>query len=309
MSRQPSKTAINRQKLASQVYQYLLSKLASRNFPIGTHLNASDLAKQLGASRTTVRKAVERLIEDGWAQVDKNRRPVVVDFPEKMFTEPDHRFEFTNQTQSAYRSIHEKILRGQLRSGDSISAQSLVDEFGVSMVTIRQALDWLCRDGLLVRIPRRGWRVVTLGLSEIQDVYRCRLLLEPLALKEAIKHISDATLDILLIDCEEVISHGAKMSQFDRLDNDMKFHRTIADNARSLTLSEAIEPLIRKRIAFTGEFQGGHQPHTFGEEHKAILNAIRNRDTPGAAKLLKAHLRRALNGHVKVFKREKTTGK
>lgn len=294
----------SQQTLVSRVHEHLLAKLASDELSKGAHLNATTLAQELGTSRTTIRKAIDQLIQDKWVKIDESRHPVVVKLPTNGAITADKTFEFKNQTERTYREIQEKVLRGAYHPGQTVRAQDLVKEFGVSLITVRQALDWLSKDGMFVRIPRRGWQIVSLTVPEITDLYNCRLLLEPVALKEAMKHITDETIDLLEAECDAVIALNGNISRYERLDNDMRFHRTLVESAGSQTLLEVIAPLIRKRIAFKGQFSSQHQPHTYAIEHKSILEAIRKRDLKLATKRLTAHISRALNTHIKTYENE-----
>ncbi len=292
---------IDRQSLTSRIYEHLYSELVTREYDLGSHMNASVVAKKYGISRTTARKAIDQLIEEGWVQVDESRHPLVVKLPQKKKEKSKSTFEFANQTEQVYRFIYDKLRRREYDAGETVKAQQLADELGVSLVTVRQALDWACRDGLFVRIPRYGWQVFSIDPSEMSHIYRCRLVLEPLAIKEAIKNISDETINELLDDCEEVISSGYDISEYDRQKIDMKFHRTIMDNTNSSTLVEVIAPLIRKRLMYFGAYHGSHQRATFAEEHKAILNALMDRDEESTIHHMEIHLNRALKSHLKYY--------
>lgn len=298
-----------RTTLVTRIHQHLLAKIATQDLEKGSHLNATVLARELGASRTTVRKAIDHLIDEQWVTIDENRHPVVAKSPTNGEISVDEAFDFKNQTELTYRAIQEKVLKGEYFPGQTVRAQDLVQEFKVSLTTVRQSLDWLCKDGVFVRIPRRGWQVVSLTIPEITDLYHCRLLLEPVALKEAIKHISDKTIDELDAECDAVIAAKGKITRYERLDNDMNFHRTLVECANSRTLSEVIAPLIRKRFAFKGKFNAQHHPHTYAIEHKLILQALRERDLKQAVKHLTAHIKRALNTHLITYKNESTQQK
>lgn len=298
-------SSVKSQTLVSRVHQHLLSKLASQELSKGAHLNATNLAEELGASRTTVRKAIDHLIADRWVEIDQNRHPVVVDAPELEAIPSADTFEYENQTERTYHAIQEKVLRGEYEPGATVRAPDLAAEFKVSLITVRQALDWLCKDGMFLRIPRKGWQVVSLSADELADLYHCRLLLEPVALKEAMKFITSETLDQLEAECDEIIEKQGNITRFERLENDMRFHRTLVESAGSHTLSEVIAPLIRKRFAFKGKFTPQHQPHTYAIEHKAILQAIRAGDLTLATRRLTDHISRALNTHLKLYQTER----
>lgn len=290
-----------RASLTSQIYQYLIGKMTSGEFPEGTHLNATTLAKNLKVSRSSVRKVIHQLIEKGWVEINCTRHPIVKQSPKSTEIQNEQTFEYANQTDRICCAIHDKILQGEYSPGEMIRANQLTEEFGVSLVTVRQALDWLCRDGLLKRIPRRGWKFVTPTLEDIKDIYNCRLALEPLVLKKAAKHIKNKTIDLLIAECDEIIEQSGQLTEANRLTLDMKFHYTLVENAHSPILDEAVSPMIRKRTSLAGRHNQSYTPHTFAEEHKAILIALRNQDVKEASQLLRAHLRRALNTLLEQF--------
>jgi DNA-binding GntR family transcriptional regulator len=294
---------VTRQLLVDQVYQYLRGQLAARRLSVGAHLNALLIAQELGISRTTVNKAIARLIEAGWARPDEGRRPVVVAYPRDKGGAEEVAFAFANQTEKTYEAILERILRGDYRLGEPLKERRLAQELGVNPVTVHRACEWLCNEGLLVRLRRRGWQVVALRPADLKDVYRVRLLLEPLAIRAAVQHIPDATLDELEAETERLIAAGEAATVYERRQADHRFHRALYEAAGSRILAEAIEPLVRKALLMTTvRFRYGRVARSF-EEHKEVVAALRRRDEAGAVKHLKAHLRSALQSNLAAWER------
>ena len=56
----------------------------------------------------------------------------------------------------------------------------------ISLPTVRTALDRLCADGVLQRVPRRGWRFAELSPAEIRTMFEVRRRLEPMVLVRAL---------------------------------------------------------------------------------------------------------------------------
>jgi len=79
----------------------------------------------------------------------------------------------------AYTSLKRDIIRCRLRPGEVIVEAWLAAEYGMSKTPVREAINLLRREGLVVVIPRRGTFVKSTDVSDIQDTYRLRLLLEP----------------------------------------------------------------------------------------------------------------------------------
>jgi DNA-binding GntR family transcriptional regulator len=289
---------VTRQLLVDQVYQYLRGQLAVRRWPVGTHLNALQLAAELGISRTTVNKAIARLVESGWARPDDNRRPVVSAYPHDQDAVAEVPFAFANQTEKTYEAILDRVLRGDYRPGEPLKERGLAQELRVNPVTVHRACEWLCNDGLLVRLRRRGWQVVMLRLADLKDLYRVRLMLEPLAARRAIPHITDAQLDELEAETERLIAAGEAAGVYERRQADLRFHRALYEASGSPILAEAIEPLVRKALLMTtGRFRFGRVGRSF-EEHRQVLAALRRRDEAAVVKHLKAHLRSALRSNL-----------
>ena len=89
-----------------------------------------------------------------------------------------------------FQALREAILTGDLKCGEWLRQQDLAEELGVSQTTVRDAFNQLIGEGLAVRVPYRGVRVVMLTASDLEDIYAIRALLEGLAARIAAKHIS-----------------------------------------------------------------------------------------------------------------------
>jgi DNA-binding GntR family transcriptional regulator len=298
-----------RELLVDRVYQYLVAQLSARTLSLGSHLNALYIARELGTSRTTVNKVILRLEEAGWVRPDDNRRPVVVALPP-----PQHEaaarapFAFANQTEKTYETILEKILRGDYPPGETLKERRLAREFGVNPVTVHRAAEWLCNDGLLVRLRRRGWQVPALRLADLKDIFRIRLLLEPLAVRGAVPRISPDKLDELEAECDRLIAAAEDVPVYERRQADYRFHQALLEASGRPVLAETLEPVLRRVLLMTSAgFRFGRVAQTF-KEHKAVLQALRRHDTAGTVQRVKAHLRASLAHNVAVWERKERAG-
>ncbi len=189
-------------------------------------------------------------------------------------------------------SIRELILSGGLLPGERISQEDLASRFGVSRIPVREALNRLESDGLVVLKPNSGAWVAKLDLAECIEVYKIRELIEPLALSEAARHIDSAEIDRL----EQLVvemSNTDDTETFLRLDR--QFHLASYQPAQMRQLLGIIERFWNTtqhyRRAFTMLLgcTGSWVIHT---EHRLIIDAIRRRDFDGAAHVLYEHIRR-----------------
>ncbi|MGZ8362645.1 MAG: GntR family transcriptional regulator [Caulobacteraceae bacterium] len=80
-----------------------------------------------------------------------------------------------------YQAVRERILSGDLAAGKPVRQDTLAGELGVSKIPVREALNRLERDGLLLSNPRRGYEVRPLTSEEAEEVFDLRLQVEPAA--------------------------------------------------------------------------------------------------------------------------------
>lgn len=93
-----------------------------------------------------------------------------------------------------FEALREAIVSGQLQPGEWLRQEALAKELDVSQITVRDALNRLVGEGLAVRIPYKGVRVVALSKGDLEDIYAMRKLLEGLAAEVAAECITDGEL-------------------------------------------------------------------------------------------------------------------
>ena len=291
-----------RQSLSDRVFHFLTARLATRQVKIGERINGRQVTEELSVSRTTVNKALEQLVKAGWVKLTATGRPVVIRYPPKAKAAPNLLdFDFSTQTDATYEVVLEKILRGDIQPGQVIKERPLANQLGVNPATVRRASEWLSKDGLLVRLPRRGWRVVMLSARDFRDIFKIRLLLEPLALEKALPLMLPEVLDQLIEETEKMIANGETAGVGERRKADHHFHLTLCHASGSKVLVETLEPLVRKVLLITTVgFRYGRVSQSF-EEHKKILQAIHKRDVEEALKRLQIHLESSLERNLETW--------
>ena len=83
--------------------------------------------------------------------------------------------------------IREKILMGTYAPGAALLQDSIAAEFGVSKIPVREALVHLSAEGLVDIFAHRGFQVRALSATEVEEVFRLRLKLEPEAVATGAK--------------------------------------------------------------------------------------------------------------------------
>jgi GntR family transcriptional repressor for pyruvate dehydrogenase complex len=199
---------------------------------------------------------------------------------------------------------------GSLRPGDRLpSERDLCEQFGVSRVTIREALRVLESSGLVsIKVGARGGAFVTtptterlgegladlLSLSHLtaSDVTEARKVVE----SGALPLIVDRATDDDIADLLQLIDDGQKALTKGEYDVAMSaaFHVRLAECAHNPALTALIHSfhgpmLMSLREAKVSAPLMGPQGH---EEHRAIVVAIQSRDVAEAGRIMNAHLSR-----------------
>jgi len=88
--------------------------------------------------------------------------------------------------------LRERIASGQFEPGAKLRLDELRASFGVSLSPLREALSRLCAEGFVAAEDQRGYRVVPVSQSNLDEVIRLRTEFESFALREAIQRGDDA---------------------------------------------------------------------------------------------------------------------
>ncbi|MBT4262652.1 MAG: GntR family transcriptional regulator, partial [Deltaproteobacteria bacterium] len=100
-------------------------------------------------------------------------------------------------TQIALENIREAIEKGALKPGMRIIESQLSNEMGMSRFSIREALCYLEKEGLIETIPFKGVTVAHITPRDIEDLMTVRCALEELAIVLAIQQMDSDKIKIL----------------------------------------------------------------------------------------------------------------
>ncbi len=87
-----------------------------------------------------------------------------------------------------YSRLRHDILSGVLPPGEKLRVDFMRDRYSVGNSPIREALNRLSSDGLVVREDQKGFHVARVSRTELEELIRTRCWLEDLALRESIAH-------------------------------------------------------------------------------------------------------------------------
>lgn len=192
--------------------------------------------------------------------------------------------------------IRHLIASGELAPGTKIPERALCERFGVSRTPLREALKMLASQGLVKLTPNRGASVSLLTVEELEDAFPVMGALEALSGEIACRRITDA--EIARIDDlhRQMIGHWRRreLAPYFRLNQEI--HEAILNATRNATLKAHYRSLAGRILG--ARYIANLSDERWAEavaEHEAILAALKGRDGPRLAALLKAHLARKLD--------------
>ncbi len=193
-----------------------------------------------------------------------------------------------------FRRIRRAILRGELAPGQRLMEMKLADKMGVSRTPVREAIQMLEKDGLVVTVPHRGAVVADIRDKDLREVLEVREALEVLAVRLACRRMSEEGFERLEA-AEQAFEKAIGRAEVDLIEMaeaDEGFHHVIyegAQNDKLLLLAHNMrEQMYRFRIEHLKTPESREQ---LASDHRHIAENLRKRDPDGAAERIVAHLR------------------
>ncbi len=201
-------------------------------------------------------------------------------------------------------SLRDAILSGKLGPGERLREELLSLSMNVSRGPIREAIQQLEREGLVMMYPRRGAAVARLSREDLDEVYSLRRALERLAVQEAIRKATDSHLAVMQGVVDEMVrclEHGITEQQAAELDT--RFHQTLIEAAQHkrllrswMELRSQIHLLLLSRTV-----DKDFREHLV-KSHAGILSTIRDRNEAQALDFMEDHLKGAYERVLKSYK-------
>lgn len=201
------------------------------------------------------------------------------------------------QSKDAYELVLEAIDSGVYQPGDRLVESELAERFGVSRTPVREALQRLETQAILVR-DGRSMVVASLDHDQLGELYAVRAQLEGLAAQLAAQHAAPEEIRILqdMVATDAVlIDDPAGLARANR-----RFHRQIHLASHNRYLIRQLESVHRTMALLTTTSLAAEGRGVDAlAEHAAIVEAIANRDRSAADKVLRDHISKAYETRLK----------
>ena len=211
-------------------------------------------------------------------------------------------------TSTVYLQLRSEILSVRLAPGEKLNVLQLSKRFAVSLGAVREALSRLMADGLVEAIDRRGFSVSSVSVEDLADVTRTRIDIEGLALRRSIEGGDEKWLALV----GEAYERLDLLSPFDSKESGLHneawieahkhFHRSIVSACGSAWLLK-FGDILHER---SERYRRLSIPLDVGvrdirSEHKAIADAVSQRDTDAAVDALSKHYNSSMHHALSLY--------
>jgi DNA-binding GntR family transcriptional regulator len=147
--------------------------------------------------------------------------------------------------------LRDAIVSGKLRSGDRVVETRIARQLGVGQPTVRESLEGLREEGLIIRHPNRGCTVVELSPTQVSQIFRVRLEWEAMAVQLAMENWTaekSQRLATALKALEAAARAGDARKYYEA---DLRFHQVLWQFADNPYLERALSQVTVPLFAFT----------------------------------------------------------
>ncbi len=207
-------------------------------------------------------------------------------------------------TADVYQSLRDAIFSGELRAGERLDVQGLAGTFEVSNQPVKEALNRLALEGLVVIKPRSGTFVRSLSADEMNHILDARLMIESFA----VRNMKSASAEAIeqLDGLAKVLGDIANATPFAYLkynEADIAFHEGLVDLAKNPELLRLYRSLHSHYVTARAYFSSAQEKTLANEsDHQEIVRAIREREKRRAVSLVESHILSAQKGIAHLFK-------
>ena len=188
--------------------------------------------------------------------------------------------------------IRGQILDGKLKPGERLIEDRLSAELGVSRVPVREALQALSAQGLVLLEPRRGATVADVTPEVVAELVEVRALLEGLNARLAARRHDPAIIARLSDTLRRGNEAAGSASAEELASLNREFHSLLVEASRNSVLSEIMSGL-RERMALAFSANGKLRARQDWKEHSSILAAVIEGDEELAGLLATRHVQNA----------------
>lgn len=164
-----------------------------------------------------------------------------------------------SQTEKAVLGLRGLIVHGQLKPGQRVLEQTLVELLGVSRTPARAAIQRICEEGFITLVSKRGYIVSSFTRQDVFDAIVIRGTLEGMAARLAAEKGPPAHMLAAMHECLRAVDIAleeadisVRQSEYARLNDEL--HELICEAAQSPMMTRALQRLAAIPFSLNNSF-------------------------------------------------------
>lgn len=202
-------------------------------------------------------------------------------------------------TSAVLQKLRADILHCRLMPGQKLLLMPLAKELGVSLAAVREALSRLTAEGLVVAMDQRGFIVSPASISDLVDITEARIDIESAAIRRSISLGDDAWLETVRgawADLEAVAypasyEPSAEYDRWSKVHEHFHFALLSACGSAWLVRFRGLLFELSERYRRLSRLTGA-TGRDVTSEHRAIVEAVLDRDVDAATACIAVHYRK-----------------
>ncbi len=197
--------------------------------------------------------------------------------------------------EKAYEELVDRITKLELSPGTVLAEKDLVSELGIGRTPVREALQRLAIEGLVVHRLNRGMFVSEISYTDVQQIYEFRSLIDGAACSLAAARATPAQASRLM-DIHHALVKATRDDAIDEyVNHDREFYRVLAEASQNQFLVETIPRIfnLHLRLWFFISSKIGNW-HSIAQAHEdmtfEVAEAIQQRDSERANFAMKVYI-------------------
>jgi DNA-binding GntR family transcriptional regulator len=191
--------------------------------------------------------------------------------------------------QQAYEHIKTQIITLGFKPGEYLTDTQIAAQLGISRTPVREAFYRLEKEGLLINEARRGWKIYTLSLHNIHEIFDIKEAVEGMVARKAAECRDEglqAALREALLTMESAASDAEAWLQADAHLHDLLFQMA-GNELASRIIANLNDQWHRVRIGFVA--LRGRTLRSV-DEHRLVVDCVLAGDGEQAERLMRLHL-------------------
>ncbi|MHB1162251.1 MAG: GntR family transcriptional regulator [Chloroflexota bacterium] len=189
--------------------------------------------------------------------------------------------------EQAYRLLKRLIVTLELPPGTVLNERFLIERLGLHRTPLREALQRLVQERLVVVLPRRGILISEISIGDLQSIFEVRANLEGLCTRLAAQRITPEQVAQL----EQLFVGVEAGNDADDVEIDQRFHQLVMRAARNPLLEDMLCRIhaLSLRLLYLTKSRMAKVRDTY-DDYLAIVRALKSGDAAAAEEASRHHV-------------------